>query len=318
MYPFVYAVHAHTITAAPFACTHLRPHVVTSLFRCTCLLYITMSANRHCPPCPITGLLHDGYHPPDLPAFGSALAVPTLAQVCVCIWAHAFTGTCHNAAIKLLHCVCSIWHTPYMAHAIVVTYLIRVECLFLYSQAFAWSSDSIGRARELFGDAAFVGRSLTMSSAYSGIGTVEQAAHQICNNLSSTPGCGSHSVHSTWALEKDDVCRAELASYFSDLGSDSCVFCNLIELIPDSWWPDLGFGPNAKELKPLELYAKRLHHATLILDGQACTAHVGCHTCKLGHSDLHVAGTTCVDHSSYGSCTGSKQASKQASKQVSK
>ena len=124
MYPFVYAVHAHTITAAPFACTHLRPHVVTSLFRCTCLLYITMSANRHCPPCPITGLLHDGYHPPDLPAFGSALAVPTLAQVCVCIWAHAFTGTCHNAAIKLLHCVCSIWHTPYMAHAIVVTYLI--------------------------------------------------------------------------------------------------------------------------------------------------------------------------------------------------
>ena len=203
-----------------------------------------------------------------------------------------------------------------MAHAIVVTCLFRVEvCVCLYYQAFAWSSDSIARARELFGDAPFVGRSLTMSSAYSGIATVEQSSHQVCHNLSSTLGCGSHSLQSLWTLEKDDVCKAELASYFSDLGSDSCVYGNLIALVPESWWADLGVGPNAKELTPTELYAKRLHHTKLILEGHTCAAHVGCHTCKLGHSDVHVAGTTCVDHSSYGSCTGNKHASKQAIKQ---
>ena len=170
-------------------------------------------------------------------------------------------------------------------------------------QAFAWSSESIGRARELFGDAAFTGRSLTMSSAYSGIGTIEQSSHQICHNLSSTSGCGPHTIHSTWALEKDEVCKAELVSYFDELGGDTCVFGNLKELIPESWWPDLGFGPTADELTPTQLYAKRLHHATLVLESRACAAHTGCN-CKLGQSDLHIAGTTCVDHSSYGSCTG--------------
>ena len=142
-----------------------------------------------------------------------------------------------------------------------------------------------------------------MSSAYSGIGTVEQASHQICHNMSSAPGCGHHSVHSTCALEKDEVCKAELVSYFHELGGKTCVFGNLKELIPDSWWTDLGFGPNAKELTPTELYAKGLHHATLVLESKACASHIGCN-CKLGHADLHVAGTTCVDHSSYGSCTG--------------
>ena len=133
-----------------------------------------------------------------------------------------------------------------------------------HTQAFAWSSDSIGLARGLFGDAPFTRRSLTMSSAYRGIGTVEQASHQICHNLSSAPGCGHHSVQSTRALEKDEVCKAELVSYFHELGGKTCVFGSLKELIPDSWWTDLGFGPNAKELTPTELYAR------------ACTTRLWC------------------------------------------
>ena len=172
------------------------------------------------------------------------------------------------------------------------------------TQAFAWSSDSIGRARELFGDEPFAGRTISLSSAYSGIGTVEQSAHQICHNLSST--CGLHSTQALWALEKDDVCKAELVSYFGGFGGDTCVFGNLKELIPSSWWADLGFAPGAasQELTPTQLYDKGLHHTTLILEGRACAAHVGRCTCTLKRSDVHIAGTTCVDHSSYGSCSG--------------
>ena len=252
--------------------------------------------------------------------------ITTSVWQCTCS-AHLSTSVClHLGTCLHRHLPCShqmiALRLFYLAHAIYgarhcsnVFVSSRSVCVCLYYQAFAWSSDSIARARELFGDAPFVGRSLTMSSAYSGIATVEQSSHQVCHNLSSTLGCGSHSLQSLWTLEKDDVCKAELASYFSDLGSDSCVYGNLIALVPESWWADLGVGPNAKELTPTELYAKRLHRTKLILEGHTCAAHVGCHTCKLGHSDVHVAGTTCVDHSSYGSCTGNKHASKQAIKQ---
>ena len=83
-------------------CVHTLTHarVVATSFRCTRWLDITMLANRRCPPCPITGLLRDGYHPPDLPAFGSALVLSTLAQhrcVRVCI------GTCLDRHLPSLH-----------------------------------------------------------------------------------------------------------------------------------------------------------------------------------------------------------------------
>ena len=174
----------------------------------------------------------------------------------------------------------------------------------IYTQAFAWSADSIGRAMELFGDEPFVGRHISLSSAYSGIGTIEQSAHQVCHCLSGVRG--PHTTHALWALEKDAVCQAELVSYFGGFGCDTCVFGNLKELIPRSWWADLGFAAGAAELElpPTQLYAKRLHHTLLMLDGRHCAAHVGRCTCKLRRSDVHIAGTTCVDHSSYGSCTG--------------
>ena len=64
-----------------------------------------------------------------------------------------------------------------------------------------------------------------------------------------------HTTHSTRTLEKDEVCKAEPVTYFDELGGDTCVFGNLKELIPESWWPDLSFGPTADELTPTLLYA---------------------------------------------------------------
>ena len=143
-----------------------------------------------------------------------------------------------------------------------------------------------------------------MSSAYSGIGTVEQASHQICHNLSSSPDCGTHTVKCMWVLEKDAVCQAELAAYFS--GCNTCVFGNLKELVKNTWWTDLGFGHDAEELPPSELYTKGLNRSTLNLNGLACAAcdHHRPRGCTLMSTDMHVAGTTCVDHSNYGSCKG--------------
>ena len=62
---------------------------------CPGLLSLTMSAGLRRPACPITGLLRDGYTPPDLPPFGSALAVPSRVCFIVFALAHALTGTCH-------------------------------------------------------------------------------------------------------------------------------------------------------------------------------------------------------------------------------
>ena len=70
-----------------------------------------------------------------------------------------------------------------------------------------------------------------------------------------------------------------------------------------TWHADLGFEQSKAELPPAELYAKGLHNCTLRIDRQPCAVH-GDAGCALCQSDIHVAGTTCVDHSNYGSCKG--------------
>ena len=148
-----------------------------------------------------------------------------------------------------------------------------------------------------------------MSTAYSGIGTVEQSSHQVCTSINSLAGSAHHGVTPLWALEKDTTCKAELVHLFARLGRDNaCVFGNLRELVPPVWHVDLGFKPArhhgpAAELPPAELYAKGLHDITLTLACQKCAVHPYRHTgCSLRRSDLHVAGTTCAKP--YGSCKG--------------
>ena len=220
--------------------------------------------------------------------------------------AHAIIGTCH-----ICQSLYSIGTCHLSAHA-PLTAMFGCLCLcvlsYLTSKAFAWSSDAINHAKSVFGTLPFVrSRELTMSSSYSGIATVEQAAHTVCTNLSSCADCGHHSVRPLWVLEKDETCKAEMQSWFASMGHpDACVFGNLKELIGKDWWPDLGFGPDSSELPPTELFAKGLHNATINTAAKACAVHAkrGCVVCTLTHSDIHVAGTTCVDHSNYGTCSG--------------
>ena len=143
-----------------------------------------------------------------------------------------------------------------------------------------------------------------MSTAYSGIGTVEQASHQACTSINSLEGSAHHATIPLWALEKDSACKAELAHWFANHGHHAaCVFGNLKLLVDPSWHADLGFAPHSTELPPAQLYANGLHNCTLTIDRQPCAVH-GRAGCTLRHSDIHVAGTTCVDHSNYGSCKG--------------
>ena len=142
-----------------------------------------------------------------------------------------------------------------------------------------------------------------MSSTYSGIGTVEQAAHQICTGLTLNASNGRIAVTPLWALEKDATCKAELVAWFSSLGHDTCVFGNLKDIVDRSWYNDLGFGRGSVELAPSELYAKGLQHSNVCTHSNSCAAHPG-RRCPLPHTDVHVAGTTCVDHSNYGTCSG--------------
>ena len=142
-----------------------------------------------------------------------------------------------------------------------------------------------------------------MSSAYSGIGTVEQAAHQICTGINAMERTGRITVTPLWALEKDATCKVELVSWFASLGHNTCVFGNLKDIVDKSWYTHLGFGKAAKELKPSALFAKGLHNSDVHTSSRSCAAHPG-RLCHLLHADVHVAGTTCVDHSNYGTCSG--------------
>ena len=90
--------HTHHQYSVRNACAHTNITSKTKLPLSNCcpgLLSLTMSAGLRRPACPITGLLRDGYTPPDLPPFGSALAVPSRVCFIVFALAHALTGTCH-------------------------------------------------------------------------------------------------------------------------------------------------------------------------------------------------------------------------------
>ena len=140
-----------------------------------------------------------------------------------------------------------------------------------------------------------------MSSLYSGIGTVEQALHQICHNLSLAPGCGHHSVQSTWAPEKDEVCKAELVSYVHEFGGNTCVFGNL---------NDFGVPFRRPVVRRLEKTPGKVWAVLKpsVLAGRAITAEAGClrhgRMCKIVEAHVHIAGTCCQDHSDFGSQRG--------------
>ena len=108
----------------------------------------------------------------------------------------------------------------------------------------------------------------------------------------------------TMGIGKDDTCKAELKAWFEDLSQQPCIFGNLKELVADKQWlEDLGFGKST-ELTPTELFNKGLHTSDLKLHGLMCAVHSKQCRCSVRHADIHIAGTTCVDHSNYGSCTG--------------
>ena len=98
---------------------HMHPCRRCTVLFCYPILHkFTMAAHCRTPACPITGLLRDGYTPPDLPPFGSALAVPSVSFLfSVCI------GTCLDRHMPFD----LIGHMPSKAHA--VLFLISGTCL---------------------------------------------------------------------------------------------------------------------------------------------------------------------------------------------
>ena len=111
----------------------------------------------------------------------------------MCVMACAYHGMCLNLTIG----VCLDRHAPQ----------------FNLTQAFAWSTNACKQARALFGERIFsTPRALTMSSAYSGIGTVEQSSHQVCSSINSLEGSAHHCVTPLWASEKDTASPPHVCS----------------------------------------------------------------------------------------------------------
>ena len=134
---------------------------------------------------------------------------------------------------------------------------------------------------------------MTFSTSYSGIGTPEYAfaAIQASTGITMTP---------VWSLERNAACRAELLNLGRlHHGSRPCVFGDVLDVIVDPIWRRrLGCDRGIPELSPAELLRKRLPRTPVSTECK-CFAHRGV-THRLVPTDVHVAGTTCTDHSLLG------------------
>ena len=108
-------------------------------------------------------------------------------------------------------------------------------------------------------------------------------------------------VH-VWSLEKDPVARDGLIIAGRRRSPTPCAFDNLTDLLPPGVWRRrCGLVKGCPELPPAKLHEFGLAHAQL-RDAMPCKAH-NCHH-QPRHTDIHCAGTSCQDHSSFGSLKG--------------
>ena len=105
-----------------------------------------------------------------------------------------------------------------------------------------------------------------------------------------------------WALEWNTICQAELVAMFRGrYGGLPCLFGDLAELCTPEWRKRCGYD-KGRELKPSELFAMSMPTMDVKLTQGRCRSHNRC-LHELVPTDMHVSGTTCVDHSCFGKCS---------------
>ena len=137
------------------------------------------------------------------------------------------------------------------------------------------------------------GRSLTISSAFSGIGTPELSARLLVSALNSHISSlfGTHvpmTVKSVWGIEKRASCQEELLHME---GGPACLFEDQAGFI-DIGWSRITARSSVSFVRNLILHGRVLPSGWCLRHGDQCYCL---------RADLHVAGTPCTDFSSMNS-----------------
>ena len=154
------------------------------------------------------------------------------------------------------------------------------------------------RARALLGDSVFEAKQpITYSTSYSGIGTPEYA-FEVIQSATGIP------LLPIWALERDKVCQAELINVGRRAhGGRPCVFGDIRDVIVDAGWRRrIGCVKGVKESPPVTLHGLGLQRLDVRTTCR-CYAHTDAQH-DLRRTHVHVAGTTCTDHSLLGKLKG--------------
>lgn len=157
----------------------------------------------------------------------------------------------------------------------------------------AWASHAAAKVEQVSGRAffaQFAGQTLTISSSCSGVLTPELAAHIGCHAINQrlAPESQAFRVQPLFAVEKNAKCQEEILHLPGDQ-KPRHVFADQLSF--------LGGDVRAKcNAKPQA--ARHLIMASASLGCAWCVRH-GAY-CKAERADLHVAGTPCVAHSSFG------------------
>ena len=146
------------------------------------------------------------------------------------------------------------------------------------------------------------GRRIRTSGAFSGIGSPEIADEIISNTAgdfikknfdsSSAPAPKPIEFVSMWAIEKDDVCRAEL---LEAPNGPRHIFGDICDFLPSNWRAACGLDGNTPW--PIEKLAATLPFAKLKTKAWCYKCQK---LCSLFTTDMHRAGTPCVNHSRMG------------------
>ena len=139
---------------------------------------------------------------------------------------------------------------------------------------------------------------IIISGAFEGVKTACIAAAFItkgCERWLDQPTGHAPTFKSIWSLEWNRSCQHEISAWDKHMTDDSCCFGDILDFTPKKYRKLVGLDGGK------ELHSKKMGE-------KLCKCHVKthewCHVhskmCRIKSADIHVAGSPCTDHSTFG------------------
>ena len=169
-------------------------------------------------------------------------------------------------------------------------------------EALLWVDRGLGRCEEVLGAEVLRtllgGRELTVSGSFEGVKTAGIACDFIakgCARWLADSARPAPTFRSLWSLECHKSCQQEILAWDKFQRCDSCCFSNILDFTPKKYRKAVGL--DGGDERPANNLAACLCQCD-VAERAWCVRHG--RFCRPTTADLHVAGTPCTDHSSFG------------------